>query len=380
MTNRPETDDEPPGNRDESDPSRRPSEPPEAAVSGPVGHPDDLRDQPPRDRELVINLRARAALLRRVRQFFDDRGFTEVQPPCLSRDQIVDAHIDPIEIAGSALRLPAGVAAPRYYLQTSPELAMKRLLTLGIGSIYSLGPVFRGGERSVRHNVEFTMLEWYAVGAGFDEVIGQTIAMVREVLGIGPPQMLSYRQLFRDQLGIDPIDCPPQALCDLVAEVDEELARGFLEPAIGAGDAELLSDARDAMLDVLLTETIEPRLGDASLVIRNYPLSQAALARPSPDDPQTAERFEWMLGGLELANGYHELLDADELRRRNLLNNRKRVATGRQPLPVDSSLLAAMRRGLPACSGVALGFDRLVMLAQGTKDIADVIPLTIEEA
>jgi len=116
------------------------------------------------------------------------------------------------------------------------------------------------------------------------------------------------------------------------------------------------------------------------LVIRNYPLSQAALARPSPDDPQTAERFEWMLGGLELANGYHELLDADELRRRNLLNNRKRVATGRQPLPVDSSLLAAMRRGLPACSGVALGFDRLVMLAQGTKDIADVIPLTIEEA
>jgi lysyl-tRNA synthetase class 2 len=134
------------------------------------------------------------------------------------------------------------------------------------------------------------------------------------------------------------------------------------------------------MLDILLTEVIEPRVGESSLVIRNYPLSQAALARPSSDDPATAERFEWMIGGLELANGYGELLDADELHRRSQINNAKRVASGRQELPIDNSLIAAMRHGLPESSGVALGFDRLVMLAQGTRDIADVIPLTIEHA
>src|SRR5690554_804266 len=124
--------------------------------------------------DIPAMLRARALLLRHVRRFFDDAGFTEVQPPCLSRDNVVDAHIDPVQVAGEAVLLPADIVAPRYYLQSSPEFAMKRLLALGSGPIYSLGPVFRAGERSPRHNVEFTMLEWYDVGVGIDAVIDQT--------------------------------------------------------------------------------------------------------------------------------------------------------------------------------------------------------------
>jgi len=333
-----------------------------------------------RSESLVENLKARARLLREVRSFFDSEGLTEVQPPVLSRDHVVDAYIDPVEIDGRALRLPAGEHAATYYLQTSPELAMKRLLTLGIGSIYSIGPVFRGGERSARHNVEFTMLEWYSVGMGFDAIIDQTIRLVRGVLMLPPPQVVTYRELFRQHLGFDPIEVPIARLCDAVAAVEPDLANDYRTEVAAASDGSGPEAHRDAMLDILLTEVIEPRVGESSLVIRNYPLSQAALARPSSDDPATAERFEWMIGGLELANGYGELLDADELHRRSQINNAKRVASGRQELPIDNSLLAAMRHGLPESSGVALGFDRLVMLAQGTRDIADVIPLTIEHA
>jgi len=319
------------------------------------------------DSDIRERLRARAVLLRQVRQFFDDAGFIEVQPPCLSRDNVVDAHIDPVEVAGTALRLPADLAAPRYYLQSSPEFAMKRLLARGSGPIYSLGPVFRAGERSPRHNVEFTMLEWYDVNVGMDAVIDQTLQLVAQTLVVAAPTVITYRELFRTHAGFDPIAEPIGTLENLVAQIDPHLATG-------------LSGKRDELLDVLMTEFIEPRVADQNLLIRNYPLTQAALARPSDDDPQTAERFELIVGGLEIANGYGELLDADELLRRNVENNRKRLATGRQPLPVDSQLIAAMRAGIPPCAGVALGLDRLLMLRQQTRDIADVLPLPIEVA
>ncbi len=319
------------------------------------------------DSDIRARLRARAVLLRQVRQFFDDAGFIEVQPPCLSRDNVVDAHIDPVEVVGAALRLPADIAAPRYYLQSSPEFAMKRMLALGSGPIYSLGPVFRAGERSPRHNVEFTMLEWYDVHVGMDAVIEQTLRLVMQTLSITAPTVITYRELFRVHAGFDPIEEPVGTLENLVAQVDPHLAAG-------------LSGKRDELLDVLMTEFIEPRVADQNLLIRNYPLTQAALARPSDVDPQTAERFELIIGGLEIANGYGELLDADELLRRNVESNQKRVATGREPLPVDSQLIEAMRAGMPPCAGVALGFDRLVMLQQQTSDIGDVLPLPIELA
>ncbi len=319
------------------------------------------------DSKIADRLRARALLLRQVRTFFDDAGFTEVQPPCLSRDHVVDAHIDPVEVAGEAVLLPTDLVAPRYYLQSSPEFAMKRMLALGSGPIYSLGPVFRAGERSPRHNVEFTMLEWYDVDVGMDAVIDQTIQLVTQTLAIPPPTIIRYRDLFRSLAGFDPIEASLPTLHAAVAKHDPALA-------------DSLAGERDQLLDVLMTEWIEPRIADQNLVIRNYPLTQAALARRSDDDPQTAERFELVIGGLEIANGYGELLDADELVRRNIENNAKRADTGRGPLPIQSRLVEAMRRGIPPCAGVALGFDRLLMLRESTADIADVIALPIELA
>lgn len=263
--------------------------------------------------------------------------------------------------------LPQDLAAAHYFLQTSPEFAMKRLLAMGVGSMYSLGPVFRAGERSPRHNIEFTMLEWYVVGASMDHVMDQTIQLLAITLGAVSPRKVTYRELFKQSLGFDPIDADLSRLEREVALVDASLARS-------------LAGQRDELLDVLMTERIEPTIAGETVLIHHYPLSQAALARPSQDDPQTAERFELIVHGLELANGYGELLDADELISRNAVNNQKRAATGRRPLPVDSRLVTAMRAGLPACSGVALGFDRLMMLAMGTSEIADVLAFPIESA
>ena len=198
------------------------------------------RSKPLSDPDIRERLRARAVLLRQVRQFFDDAGFIEVQPPCLSRDNVVDAHIDPVEVVGTALRLPADLAAPQYYLQSSPEIAMKRLLARGSGPIYSLGPVFRAGERSPRHNVEFTMLEWYDVNVGMDAVIDQTLQLVAQTLAIAAPTVITYRELFRTHAGFDPIAEPLGTLENLVANIDSHLAAG-------------LSGKRDELLDVLMT-------------------------------------------------------------------------------------------------------------------------------
>ncbi len=324
-------------------------------------------------------LQHRDLLLRAVRDYFSQAQLIEVQTPCLSQDNVVDAHIDPVIVPGKSLLLPHGMAAPEYYLQTSPEFCMKRLLAAGSGSIYSLGPVFRAGERSHRHNIEFTMLEWYVVDGGMDLVIEQTIELLQLAIAHGqqhqlidasqwaPVQRWSYRELFQTKLGFDPIAEPVETLQRVVSEVDESLARA-------------LTGQRDELLDVLMTERLEPMLADQIVLIHHYPLSQAALARQSERDPQTAERFELLVHGLELANGYGELLDADELRARNIQNNQKRLATGRTELPIDSRLLTAMRGGMPACSGVALGFDRLLMIAMGTTDVADVLPFPIEVA
>lgn len=312
-------------------------------------------------------LRVRAAMLRAARKYFDDLGFLEVQTPCLSSDNVVDAHIDPVEVRGEALLLPRDMMAPRYFLQTSPEFAMKRLLADGVGSIYNLGPVFRAGERSPRHNIEFTMLEWYAVDASMETAIEQTIGLVEQTLGKGRPRVVTYRQLFAQTLGFDPISTPISTLERAVESVDASLAQS-------------LTGNRDALLDVLMTERIEPMIAHEMVLIRNYPLSQAALARRSDEDPETAERFELLVEGLELANGYGELLDADELLARNAINQQKRLAIGRGPLPIESRLIEAMRSGMPASSGVALGFDRLVMLAVGSRDISDVLTFPIEVA
>lgn len=295
-------------------------------------------------------IRDRAQLLKDLRAFFDGRGFLEVQPPCLGRDCVIDAHLDPIVVAADQLGIPSARQAKQFFLQTSPESAMKQLLAAGAPSIYSIGPVFRAGEDGRLHRVEFTMLEWYEVGGNLASAIALTGELVAQLLGFDGWDEQTYRQVFLTHVGFDPIDSDVETLRRSIASWDEHLAGSL------AGD-------RDGLLDAIMSGLIQPKLGQPrALVVKYYPLSQAALARESEQDPQCADRFELFVAGVELANGYDELLDASTMVNRFADFNAMRVARGRSALPVETELVSAMRRGLPRCAGVALGVDRLQMI------------------
>ncbi|MHB1033585.1 MAG: EF-P lysine aminoacylase EpmA [Pirellulales bacterium] len=313
------------------------------------------------------HLRRRAELLRAVRDWFCARGFLEVETPVLSADIVVDRHLDPLwTILPDDPRRPE--AGRRLWLQTSPEFAMKRLLAAGAEAIYQVSRVFRGGERGPLHNPEFTMVEWYRRGDTMAEGIALVDELCRAILGAGPAERLSYGEAFARHVGLDPHTTTVAAMA-AAAE-----ARGISVPAGFGAD-------RDGWLDLLLVELVQPHLGqERPTILHDYPASQAALARVRPGNPPVAERFELYVRGIELANGYHELLDAAELRLRNALANDQRAAEGKPRLPEESRLLAAMELGLPACTGVALGFDRLVMLAVGAKTLAEVMAFPIDRA
>jgi lysyl-tRNA synthetase class 2 len=290
-----------------------------------------------------------------------------VQPPCLSRDCVVDAYIDPIVVESSQFQLGLELP-PQFFLQSSPESAMKRMLAAGAPSIYSLGPVFRAGERGELHNVEFTMLEWYQLDADINagiELLGDLAVTVLRRDGF---DVCTYRQVFREALGFDPIDVGLKVIQEHAARIDFNLVNS-------------IGDDRDSLLDALLSQVIQPTLGvNRPLIVKNYPLSQAALARQAADDAQCAARFELFVDGIELANGYDELRDAEVLRERAQVSNEKRVSSGRRSLSVETSLMEAMRAGLPPCNGVALGVDRLLMIRTGEKLIANVMPFLVEFA
>jgi lysyl-tRNA synthetase class 2 len=313
-------------------------------------------------------LRRRAELLRMVRRFFDERGFLEVETPILSRDTVIDRHLDPPAIEICA----AGETRPMW-LQTSPEFAMKRLLAAGFGPIYQIARAFRQGERGPRHNPEFTLVEWYRPGDDYEAGMRLLGDLCQALLARGPAVRLTYREAFMQFAGCDPLAASDAELIATARARVPDTAEAFLRSPTPTD--------RDAWLDLLLTELVEPKLGFAApTLLCDYPPSQAALARVRNDEPPVAERFELYVDGIELANGYHELLDADALRQRNAENNRLRTIDGKSTLPEDSRLLAAMEHGLPACTGCALGFDRVVMLACGKREIADVLTFPIERA
>jgi lysyl-tRNA synthetase class 2 len=246
---------------------------------------------------------------------------------------------------------------------------MKRLLAAGAKAIFQVAKVFRRDEVGPLHNPEFTMVEWYRVGDGMDEGIWFTSDLCERLLKRGPAERMSYREAFAKYVGIDP----------LAAETD-----AIIETVRGAEIAypeSLAADDRDGWLDLLLVEKIQPHLGkDRPTMLYDFPASQAALSVVRRENPPAAERFELYVEGIELANGYHELLDADELRRRNRAANARRLADGKEALPEESRLLRAMQAGIPPCTGVALGFDRLVMLALGAKCLAEVIAFPFDRA
>ena len=316
----------------------------------------------------IATLKTRAELLRRARAFFDRNQFFEVQTPLLSVDTVVDRHLDPLPVLfpHDAYDLTSG---RDMWLQSSPEFAMKRLLASGAHAIYQIAPAFRIGESGRQHNGEFTMLEWYRCGDGMQEGIELLDAFVSELLALPSASVQTMSQAFQDQLNFDPLAMDATQLRDRCQ-------------ALNVVAPESVSEYDwDTWFDLLFAERVQPQLGrDRPSIVHSYPVSQAALARVSPTNPKSAERFELFVHGVELANGYHELLDPDELRRRNRQVNQQRSLDGKPTLPVDSHLLDAMQSGLPACSGTALGFDRLVMLATGASRISDVIPFPMDRA
>jgi len=312
------------------------------------------------------NLWQRAELLRLLRDFFHDQRFLEVETPSLSADTVVDRHLDPFH---TEISIAPGKPLRRLWLQTSPEFGMKRLLAAGAKAIYQVARVFRQGEQGPLHNPEFTMVEWYRSGDGMAEGMQFTSDLAEKMLGRGPARQKSYRETFLEHAGVDPF------LSDTPTLIRIARKQGIEPPASLSGDD------RDGWLDLLLVERVQPHLGqDRPVILYEFPASQAALSRIRNDDPPVAERFELYVSGIELANGYHELLDAEELLRRNRETNRLRVAEGKSTLPEQSRLLAAMQSGLPSAVGVALGFDRLVMLAVGAKTLADVIAFPFDRA
>ncbi len=301
-----------------------------------------------------------------MREFFQARAFLEVETPILSADVVIDRHLDPFcTTLCDDLRRPD--VGRRLWLQTSPEFHMKRLLAAGAPAIYQVARVFRNGERGAWHNPEFTMIEWYRPGDDMAAGMQLLSDLCEALLRRGPAERLSYAEAFQRHVGIDPhMLTGPQ----LAAH-----ARGM---NIAVPES-LTREDRDAWLDLLLVDRVQPHLGaTAPTILFDYPATQAALARVRVGTPPVAERFELYVNGVELANGYHELLDAEVLRARNHENNALRQTDGKPRLPEESRLLAAMEHGLPACTGVALGFDRLVMLAAGVNSIDQVLAFPIE--
>jgi lysyl-tRNA synthetase class 2 len=306
-------------------------------------------------------LALRAALLARLRGFFAERGVLEVETPMLLAGATSDPHIESLhtQVAGLGRR----------FLHTSPEFAMKRLLAAGVGDAYQVCKVFRDGERGGRHNVEFTLLEWYRVGFDHHALMDEVAELLSCVLGPrrgAAVERLSFREALQRHAGIDPFTASAE-------ECVRCLAR--------AGVAAPAGRERDELIDLIVGEVVGPRLGwQGPTFVCDYPAHRAALARVRAGAPPVAERFELYVDGVELANGFHELTDAGEQRRRFEQDLRERARLGRPEVPLDAHLLAALAAGLPDCAGVALGFDRLVMLASGARAIGEVIAFTTERA
>ncbi|HVF33787.1 MAG TPA: EF-P lysine aminoacylase EpmA [Candidatus Saccharimonadia bacterium] len=319
--------------------------------------------EPTATREALL-LRARLYAL--IREFFASRDVLEVETPILSEAGNTDPNIESFrtEFSGHAAQ-----GEQTRWLRTSPEFPLKRLVAAGIGDCYELGRVFRNGEAGRRHNPEFTMLEWYRVGFDHHALMDETAALIVAALSLVSRRVSieksSYRELFLAHAGVDPFATTTRELHDALADF------GICTDGL----------SRDDWLDLVLTHRIEPVLrDDVLLIVHDFPPSKAALAKVREGTPAVAERFELMLGAVELANGYHELTDAREQRERFLADNARRRGRNLGEPPLDERLLAALEAGLPACAGVALGVDRLLMAMLGANRLDDVLAFPFDRA
>jgi lysyl-tRNA synthetase class 2 len=306
----------------------------------------------------ITALGRRAQLLSEIRHFFAARGVLEVDTPLLASAPVTDPNIEAI-----TAQSPSGEG--QMYLQTSPEFAMKRLLAAGSGPIYQICKAFRRGERGRRHNPEFTMLEWYRPGMRLDALIDEVVAVITLASGSADVALLTYQKVFELHCHLNPHTA---SLAELKVCARRHLDLGFD------------SDDRDLWLQLLMSSVVEPALDPTQIsIVYDFPETQAALAKiaVNGDGHPVARRFEAFFAGMELANGYDELRDANELVRRIGDDHRRRGLSGQDLPPIDRYLLKAMPC-LPECTGVAIGFDRLVMIACKAERIDQVIAFPLE--
>ena len=304
----------------------------------------------------------RASMMRDIQQFFAQRDVLQVDTPVLGINTVTDPNIESIATTTET--------ESTMFLQTSPEYFMKRLLAAGYPDIYQVCKVFRASESGRTHLPEFSMVEWYRQDFSLRQIMEETVALIGRVLGQILIELkadyLSYTDAFQKFVGVDPL------LCDV-----ESLKR-----ALHADDVlrASLGDDRSSWLDLAMSQLLAPKFsGDRLTVLHHYPASQAALARRCPDDDSLADRFEVFFAELELANGFVELTDADEQLARFHRDRQTRSGSGRAVPEVDDNLIAALRDGVPQCAGVAVGFERMLMIKAGCCDINDVVSFSFED-
>ncbi|QKJ88834.1 Elongation factor P--(R)-beta-lysine ligase [Paramixta manurensis] len=311
----------------------------------------------------IANLLKRATIMNEIRRFFADRGVLEVETPAMSQATVTDIHLFPFQTHFVG---PGAANGLDLYLMTSPEYHMKRLLAAGSGPIYQLCRSFRNEEAGRHHNPEFTMLEWYRPHYDMYRLMNEVDDLLQQVLECGSAESLSYQQAFIRHLEIDPLSADKTQL----REVADKLGAGSLANA---------EEDRDTLLQLLFMLGVEPKIGqEKPTFIYHFPATQAALAEISTEDHRVAERFEVYFKGIELCNGFRELTDSREQRQRFEQDNRRREARGLPQQPVDTRLLDALAHGMPECSGVALGVDRLVMLALKAQSLQEVIAFPVD--
>lgn len=313
------------------------------------------------------HLKRRAQFLTEIRRFFYQRDVLEVDTPILSHAAPTAPYLDSF----TTEYIAAGGQKISCYLHTSPEFAMKRLLAAGLGDIYQIAKVFRNGEQGRHHSPEFTMLEWYRPSLSYHQLMTEVDDLLQIVVGLSPAVKMSYQTLFSQYLSID------------VTDVKQDELKQYALSRIKSLPQDWQAD-KDGWLELLMSELIEPQLALSAqpYIIYDFPASQAQLAKlhRSDDGAVVAARFEVYAQGLELANGYDECLDAEELSQRFNKDNLLRQQQGKVTMPIDQHLIAAINAGLPACTGVAIGVDRLLMLKLNVNDINAVTSFRFEQS
>lgn len=309
----------------------------------------------------------RAQVLQKIRHFFNERNVVEVETPALSQGTVTDMHLEAITCRYNFLSDSSTDQATNLYLQTSPEFHMKRLLASGYGCIFQIAKAFRHEEAGRFHNPEFTLLEWYRLGFDHFKLMKEVAELLKMVLGCAEPTQRTYQHLFIERVNLDPLSANREQLLTLIKK-HNKLSEWLT-----------LEQDNDILLQFIFSELIEPHIGNESpCFVYNFPRSQASLAKICPEDTRVAQRFECYFQGVELVNGFNELTHVDLQLERFQEDNRKRKILSLQEKPIETNFIAALTQGLPECSGVALGIDRLIMLTLKAEHIEQVVSFPID--